>query len=95
MGPAAEGSGWVDAADDAEVHQDRMVASEERLPRPEGVAAAGGVVVGVGDDDLAAVGGGWVLQPPGLRGAGGHGVAAVGEDLVVVAGRDPLGPAVE
>src|SRR5215472_5663768 len=80
------GVGWIDAADQPEVHQDRVVASEEGLPGPEHVAAAGGVVVGVGDHDLAAVCGRRVLQPPGLRRPGRHRVAAACEDLVVVAG---------
>src|SRR5215218_1067411 len=84
----------VEAADDPEVHQDGMVTSQEGFPGPERVAAAGCVVVGVADHDLAAVGGGWVLQPAGLRGARRHGMTAVGED-VVVAGRDPLRPAGE
>ena len=50
-------------ADQAEVHQDRVVAAQERLPRPQRVALAGRVVVGVADDHLGAVGSGRIGEP--------------------------------
>ena len=83
------------AADQPEVHQDRVVAAQERLPRPERVALARRVVVGVADHDLATVGGRRIGEPSGRLGARLHRVPAVLEPLVVVAGRDPVGPALQ
>ena len=60
--------GRVDAGDDAEVVEDRVVAAEHRLPRPERVDLERRVVVGVGDHDLGAVVRGRVGQPAAVAG---------------------------
>ncbi len=85
----------VHAADHPEVHEDRVVAAKEGLPRPQSVTSPRGEVVRVGDHDLPAVGHGRVLEPAGLRRPRHHRVPAAREDLVVVAGRDPIGAARE
>ena len=71
------------------------MAAQEGLPGPQRIALARRVVIGVGDDDLPAVAGGRVVEPAGRRTAGRHRMPTPGEDLVVVAGRDPVGGAVE
>ena len=81
------------ASDDPKVHQDGVMAAQERLPAPECIPLTGCVMISVGDDDLPAIVGGWVSKPMGWRTAWSHRMATAGEDLIVVTGRDPLGPA--
>jgi hypothetical protein len=50
-----------------------MVISHDGFPGPECVTAARRIVVGVADDDPAAVGGGWILQLPGPGTPGAQG----------------------
>ena len=67
IGAAGLGIRRVHAADDPEVHQDRVVAAEERLPGPERVALAGREVIRVDDHDLPPVGGWRIRVPAGGR----------------------------
>ena len=53
----------IEPAKQTEVHEDRVVPAQERLPCPERVALTGSVVVGVGDDTLSpSAGGGSAYQ---------------------------------
>ena len=84
-------SAAVDPAEQTVVHEDGVVPAKERLPRPEGIALTGCVVVGVGDDHLDAVGRRRVGVPVRRR-TWSRRVPAVLEHRVVIAWRDPLGP---
>jgi hypothetical protein len=62
----------VDAVDDPKFSWMEWWSHRKDFQAQSGGRLGGGVVVGVADDDLAAVGGGWIFQPkvPGLRSQG-------------------------